>query len=95
MLVFLSVIVTLGFGVNAMALNIPSVQMGNTLLDISTNLRLRYECQNNYNIKKYANTKDNYLLERFRFNVELKTQQGLKASIQFQDSHCADSLIVP
>jgi len=94
LLVFLSVIVALGFGVNVMALNIHSVHMGNnTVLDISTNLRLRYEYQNNYNIKKYANTKDNYLLERFRLNVGLKTQQGLKAFIQFQDSHCFDCVL--
>ena len=62
--------------------------LGNVSFSISSNLRFRYEYQNNFNIKTYTNTRDNYLLERFRLNLDLKTQNGLKAFIQFQDSHC-------
>ena len=93
---FLSgLLVFLGLGAEVMASYLPSaqlknIQLGDAFLDIGGNLRLRYEYQNNYNIKKYTNTKDNYLLERFRLNIGLKTQKGLKTFIQFQDSHCID-----
>jgi hypothetical protein len=99
MKVFKSVILLAGLfmllGANAMAVSNPfeelkGVALGKASLDISGNLRFRYEYQNNYNIKKYTNTKDNYLLERIRLNISLKTQKELKAFIQFQDSHCID-----
>lgn len=67
--------------------------LGNVSFSISSNLRFRYEYQNNFNIKTYTNTRDNYLLERFRLNLDLKTQNGLKAFIQFQDSHCFDCVL--
>ncbi len=70
--------------------DLKGLSLGNAYLDIGGNVRLRYEYQNNYNIKKYTDTKDNYLLERIRLNIGLKTQKGLKAFIQFQDSHCID-----
>jgi len=66
------------------------IQLGNLFLDIGGNLRFRYEYQNNYNIKKYTDFDDKYLLERIRLNLDLKTPKGLKAFIQFQDSHCID-----
>ncbi len=67
-----------------------NVKLGNAYLNIGGNLRLRYEYQNNYNIKEYTNFNDNYLLERFRLNTYLKTQRGLKIFVQLQDSHCID-----
>jgi len=70
--------------------SLKNLPLGNTYLNIGGNLRLRYEYQNNYNIKKYTDTKDNYLLERFRLNINLKTQKGLRTFIQFQDSQCID-----
>ncbi len=74
---------------NAMAVTNPlqKIPLGKAFLNANANLRLRYEYQNNYNIKKYTNTRDDYLLERLRFNTELKTQKRFKLFIQFQDSH--------
>jgi len=77
---------------NAMAMNnfFKNISLDNASLSINGNLRFRYEYQNNYNIKQYTNTKDNYLLERIRLNIGLKISQGLKMFVQFQDSHCID-----
>ncbi len=73
-------------------LSMPSrtINLNKANLDIKGNLRLRYEYENNFNIKNYQNTKDNYLLERFRWDFVLKTKQGFRAFIQFQDAHCID-----
>ena len=82
--------VLLGFSLQANAALLKNVPLGNASFSIGGNLRFRYEYQNNFNVKTYANTKDNYILERFRLNIHLKTQKGLETFIQFQDTHCLD-----
>lgn len=82
--------ILLGFSLQANATLLKNIPFGNASLSIGGNLRLRYEYQNNFNVKTYTNTKDNYILERFRLNMHLKTQKGLNTFIQFQDAHCFD-----
>ncbi len=72
------------------SLSFKHARLDNISLDIGGNFRLRYEYQNNYNIKKYTDVDDKYLLERIRLNLDLKIPKNFKAFIQFQDSHCID-----
>lgn len=71
------------------------MQLGKASLDISGSIRFRYEYRNNFSIKRYEDAKDNYLLERFRLEFNLKTGKGLRTFIQFQDAHCLDCAYTP
>ena len=57
-------------------------------LRLSGSLRLRYEHQSNYNIKRYGIGKsDDFLLTRLRLNFDLMLREGFHAFAQLQDAH--------
>ena len=57
-------------------------------LRLSGSLRLRYERQSNYNIKRYGiGQSDDFLLTRLRLNFDLMLREDLHAFAQLQDAH--------
>ena len=56
-------------------------------LRLSGSLRLRYEHQDNYNIKRYGiGQKDDFLLTRLRLNFDLMLREDFHAFAQLQDA---------
>ncbi|MDD4870628.1 MAG: alginate export family protein [Kiritimatiellae bacterium] len=65
-------------------------KLGDTVFSIGGSLRLRYEYVDDFNVKEYVDTQDQYVLERFRLECALKTMDGIQAFVQFQDAHSID-----
>jgi len=62
------------------------ISIGEYHLSIGGTYRLRYEFQDEYDIKKYGTgDHENFLLSRFRLNFDFKFR-NLKAFVQFQDA---------
>ena len=64
------------------------IPFGFVTLDMGGSLRLRYEYQGNFNAKKYGqNLGDDFLLERFRLELDFKFDRNLHLFTQMQDAH--------
>jgi len=96
---YLVVIVTLPYGVhgnqsetnNDLFEALKNIPVGPFTLDLGGSLRLRYEYQENFNQKQYGLRKnDGFLLERFRFQGDLRYRERVRFFLQFQDAHVFD-----
>ncbi|MEW5692388.1 MAG: alginate export family protein [Candidatus Hydrogenedentota bacterium] len=63
------------------------IPLGCVKLDIGSSLRLRYQSQHNFNIKKYGQTCDDFFEERFRLELNFKLGNNKRMFIQLQDAH--------
>lgn len=63
--------------------------VGCCCLDIGGNLRYRYEHQDNFNIKRYGDPvldQDDFVLQRFRLDFNLRYQENSRVFVQLQDA---------
>jgi len=64
-------------------------RLGPWTLDVGGSLRYRYEHQENFNAKRYADpafSSDDFLLQRFRLDFDLHLDKHLRTYVQFQDA---------
>jgi hypothetical protein len=66
--------------------NLKDVNLRFAKLDIGGGLRLRFQWQDNFNIKKYTQGNDWFAEERFRMELNLKFIENMHAFIQLQDA---------
>jgi len=64
-------------------------RLGPCTVDVGGSLRYRYEHQENFNTKRYADpafSGDDFLLQRFRLDFDLHLDRHLRTCVQFQDA---------
>ena len=63
--------------------------VGCSCLDIGGSLRYRFEHQDDFNVKRYADPRfasDDFVLQRFRLDFNLRLRENSRAYVQLQDS---------
>jgi hypothetical protein len=66
------------------------ISLGFAKVDIGGGLRLRYQYQGNFNVKKYIQGRDGFTEERFRMEFNLKFMESMHMFVQLQDAHVWD-----
>ena len=69
-----------------------NIPIGPFVLDFSGNIRLRYEYQSGFDVRRYTpETSDQFLLERIMFDLNLRLDTSRRFFLQFRDAHALGS----
>ncbi len=68
-----------------------NIPIGPYKLDIGGSVRLRFERSDDFNIQRYAESRDGFLLQRLRLDAKLHLNEQSHLYAQFQDAHVHDS----